>query len=1200
MDIIIPRITEQHHPMNATLRSFLLLLCVGLLGSLLYWNWPAPPASEPAADPLAKWHEKSQPNDFFTLRHAYPDDRPDVAAYRRALEKTGARLSTQSRSRRRATGMDSPWLQRGPGDAGARVNTLIIHPNDDDTMLAGFSGGGIFKTTDGGANWNPVFDDQPYLAIGDLHYDPNRPDTIYAGTGDPNITSYPFIGNGLYRSVDGGDSWTNIGLADEGIISKVIVDPTNSDIIYVSTMGLPFARSTRRGVYKSTDGGLNWDQILQLGDSTGVIDLLLNPDNPQVLYAAGWDRIRNNSESIVSGNGAKIYRTTNGGTDWSELGNGLPTGPQSRIGLAMAGNNSDLLFALYVGLDFNVQGVYRSTNGGDTWTALTTGTSSGLASNALGGFGWYFGQLAVDPNNSSNLYIGGVQLWASTSGGTGWFMLSQLPNASLVPHVDHHAMAWNSAGDIIIGTDGGLYRKPAGVNDWIDIDNIPATQFYRVAYNPFLPDNYYGGTQDNGTLRGNRNDAIDWDRIFSGDGFQAAFNPEDSLNQFVETQNGVIWASTNGGSSFQWGSSGIDSDDPRAWDMQYILSPHNPDILYTATNRLYISTSGGIPNWSPISLNLTIPNPPTAPRYHVVTTLSESPIDSALIYVGTSDAQVRRRNPDNQWSDITPGLPNRYVTDVVASPDSADVVFVSHSGYRDGELLSHVHRSDDRGANWQDISGNLPNLGVNDLLIMPEYGGQVIFAATDGGVYATLNGGTNWQRLGGGFPLVPVYDLVHNIEHNELVAGTHARSIYAFPLDSIGIGNQNAPRSIAGTIRNEAGQAVNAVDLLNTSVSTGSDGTYAYTALGTTACSVEPSKNNSPRLGLSVSDLVLLQRHLLFLDTLDSPYKIIAADVNASDGVSVTDLLLMQRMLIFLDSEWNNSNSWRFIPSDFAFSNPLRPFDDNFPETYDCNGAGDRNDLDFVALKLGDVNGTASTNAQSESSDRLSGVARLILEDRTLRAGEQASVPLLLSGEGAIYGLQAVFEYDAKALEILAVEPGGNGDGVWKTNTAEPGWLHLLWMEVEEGRAGFPADMGRILLRAKRDLDLSEVLQLSRSHHQEAVWGTHNATRAASLDLAYRGTTVATTPVTSSGDWRIFPNPVRDYLQIRWWTDYAGLGQWSLYDTQGRLVASQQLAFAAGENTHRLDRQAGWAAGLYWLRWDGPRGEQRVSRVLLE
>jgi photosystem II stability/assembly factor-like uncharacterized protein len=725
---------------------------------------------------------------FYAMRD-YPVFRPDVDAYIQALA-AARRQSVAARPRGGNDGLQAAWTLQGPANIGARINTIAVDPTNQNIIYLGFSGGGVWKTIDGGQNWAPVFDDQNLLSIGHIVIDPNDPQQVYVGTGDPNISGYPFIGDGLYKSNDGGGSWQLLGLTEQRIVSKIVVQ---NNRVLAGTMGLPFERNNSRGLYQKAHNATTWQSSLFISDETGIIDLVASKTNPNLLYAAAWDRIRNNQESVVAGENARIWKSIDGGSTWTALEGGLPMGRQSRIGLAIDPTNDAHVLATYANEELRFGGLFETFDGGENWQE---NAANGLNYNFQSNFAWYFGKVRINPYNNQDIWILGVYSFRSLDGGQTWFSAADWQQGV---HADHHDLVFLSATHFLLGTDGGLYRSTDNATTWARADNVPATQFYRVAHNPHQPEWYYGGAQDNGTVAGNAGMLNDWQHLFGGDGFQAVFHPSDPNILYYETQNGYIYGSTDGG-NFDLAIEGIDENDRRHWDAPYLLSHHDENVMFTGTYRLY-KGYGHLPFWEPITEDLT-DGIVFGRNFHTISTIDESPLVPDLLYVGTNDGNVWRIQPNSQSSvSISAGLPDRYISSVRPSPNMPERVFVSQTGYRNNDFTPHLYRSDDMGNAWTPISGNLPNLAINDIQLLPGHQDSIIFVATDGGVYATLDGGTQWERLGTGMPLVPVYHLDINLAQKTLIAGSHARSIMTYPLDSLRIGENSStftPGGLAG------------------------------------------------------------------------------------------------------------------------------------------------------------------------------------------------------------------------------------------------------------------------------------------------------------------------------------------------------------------------------------------------------------------
>ena len=516
--------------------------------------------------------DKQFPYDNFFIQRSYPDYKDILPGLENAKRIAREGMNNYSRS----LNFNLQWQIEGPTDIGGRADVVAIDPTDSNIIYTGTANGGIYKSIDGGASWFSVVDTLSYFAVGDIKIDPIDHNTIYVGLGDPNISGYPAIGNGILKSTDAGATWHNIGLSDTRVISKIEIHPLNHNIVYAGAMGLPYAKNNQRGLYKSSDAGQTWSQILFVSDSAGIIDLLLDKTDTNIVYAVSWDRIRQNLHGIVAGPDAKIWKSTNGGATWAQLTNGLPAGSFSRIAIASSSQNHNTLYAEYVdSATLDLYGIYKSTNGGASWTALNIGQLAGQQ--IQGGFGWYFGNLTVNPYNDSIIYVLGVDLW-STPDGTNWTEVGP-PWWTYNLHSDKHCLRFINSNTMFLCTDGGLYESPDQGNTWNAINQIPNTQFYHVTVSATHPGIYFGGAQDNGTTNGNISGLNTWPRTYGGDGFQQRFHPSNQQIWYTETQNGAIVYTDNDGASFNDATAGINPNDTRNWDMPYIISSANPNIL---------------------------------------------------------------------------------------------------------------------------------------------------------------------------------------------------------------------------------------------------------------------------------------------------------------------------------------------------------------------------------------------------------------------------------------------------------------------------------------------------------------------------------------------------------------------------------------------------------------------------------------------
>ncbi|MDZ4824650.1 MAG: T9SS type A sorting domain-containing protein [Flavobacteriales bacterium] len=730
------------------------------------------------------------PAEWQLLMRSYPDKEFDIAAYRNANVDAHRRLMNVAGQRD-----EEEWTVEGPGNIGGRFNCIAIHPTNAEVMYAGAATGGIFKTTNGGDTWLPVFDDQPFLAIGAIAIDANNPNRIWAGTGDMNISGYCYVGDGIYVSDDAGATWTHKGLSEQYVISKILIAPNNSDVIYAGTMGNPFDRDENRGLYKSIDGGDTWSQTLFISDEAGVIDLVMNGAYPEILYAASYNRIRTNNEVVAEGTDCKIWKTIDGGTSWTQLTTGLPTGELSRIGLAVYQNDPDILYSVVADTSYYVQGVYRTIDGGENWSALNI---ENLDQSVYSGFGWYFGKIFINPENPYQIYLLGVDSYTTSDGGANWTLMAP-PWWEYAVHADSHYMEFIDGDSFVLCTDGGIYRTDDNCTTWTDIDNIAVNQCYHTIEHPSSYGEYWTGVQDNGTSRGNNSTINNWERIYGGDGFQARIDGDNGI-VYCETQyGGLAWAYED---EWWWEdfSTGLLPEDRFPWDMPLVMSAFDNQRMYCASQRVYKMENAPFGIWEPISDDLSDGLDEWFEYVHTIITLSESPLNPEILYAGTADGNVWvTTNGGNNWNNITDGLPERYVTQVMASPNDENTVYVTHSGYRDNENIPHIHMSTDNGGTWTNISGDLPQMAVNDVLVPAEME-NVIFAATDDGVYYTQNSGNNWTRLGTNMPMMPVFDIEFNYDQSLIIASTFARSVQTIDvtaLTTVGIAeNENAGVSI--------------------------------------------------------------------------------------------------------------------------------------------------------------------------------------------------------------------------------------------------------------------------------------------------------------------------------------------------------------------------------------------------------------------
>lgn len=896
-------------------------------------------------------HEnKQRPSELFYQQRTYPERSFNISGYFKAMDQVSEKTHLRSGP---FNGFNGSWNAEGPNNVGGRINCIAVHPTNSDIILLGTASGGMFRTSNGGKNWTPVFDNQNTLAIGDITFVPSNPDIVFAGTGDPNISGYPFVGSGVYKSIDGGLTWTYSGLKETRIVSRIVVHPTNPSIVFAATMGSPFERNEDRGLYRSVNGGLTWTKVFFASTQAGVIDVILSTQNPNLLYLASWDRIRTNRESIIAGPSSKVYRSLDGGTSWNVVG-GIPTTDIGRIGLSFAPTSPTTLVAIASNAAGDLKGIYRTTNSGSTWTNLAT---TSISQNLFSGMGWYFGKVAITANGE--IYALGVDLWRYRN--NNWENLTEAVDKV---HVDMHDVTF-SGNFMYLATDGGAYKTEVNSGVWSKIENLGITQCYRVSISPHANGKYWIGSQDNGTTVGNSSTANQWNTVLAGDGFRIQFFRSPRNAFIVELQEGNLMVTRDSGQSFTGATLGMQVSERKSWDMPYFISPFPSQNMYAGTYRVFRSAGSTSPVWQNISADLTKGNI-YGDKFHVVTALAESRQTEGLLYAGTSDGNVWIYE-QKSWFKISDSLPNRYVTSIRTSPSRTNSVYVTHSGYKDNDNTPLIHVSTDKGFSWKPIKGDLPDIALNDVAILPNQNDSILFVATDAGVFGTKNRGRNWQRLGKNMPMVPVYELAVDSVSRLLIAATHGRSVFSYPLDSI-TGRPAPTFTVSGKITLPNGTPLQRVKVSiqygNTTEVVDADNNGVYVLSGRipadSKVTITPSRTDfSPSNGVSTSDVVAIQKHVLSVLPLNDPYRIMASDANASGSVSTADIVLLRKVILtILDTLPRN---WRFVPKLYVFPNPQVPF--NAPSSIVIQKLDAvRNDLDFIGIKTGDVNNSASPN----------------------------------------------------------------------------------------------------------------------------------------------------------------------------------------------------------------------------------------------
>ena len=723
------------------------------------------------------------------------------------------------------------WRNVGPDLISGRCTEVQGVPGNKNIIFASFASGGFWKTTDAGETWTALTDALGTQAIGSFAVAPSNMDVIYIGTGEANIFRASFPGMGVFKSIDGGKSWKSLGLENTGTISRIVVHPSNPDVVYVSAGGNEWSYNNDRGVYKSENGGKTWAKVLGSDEKTGGVDIVMDPSDPNTLIVSQWNRIRRRWSDPVPEDGDYLYKTTDAGKTWKKLTSGLPeTKFTGRIGLNFSKSNPNVVYA-YVDnhtpkrepkegeldpygrpiqvIPYGVQ-VYRSDDKGENWSKVSTEDEK--LERFAGTYGWVFGQIRVDPNNENVVYIMGVPLAKSVDGGKTFNVMRGSDKDSEQMHGDNHAL-WidpSNSDYIINGNDGGVILSYNGGAKWKNFfRKIPTTQFYNVTYDMSTPYNILGSVQDEGSYMGSiknefgkKPDGIKpWQDAPGGEGTIIAVDPKNSDIVYASSFYGRLMRSDLRMPRVPWGqkanpdsvrskdifpTKAADEEVHRGeWLAYTMLSPHDNNVIYHGFQYLFQSTDQG-KSWKRISDDLTyndksrMGRTPYAINHQAITAIDESPIKKGLLYVGTDDGRVWMRDGEtSSFNLVMKGIPqNAHTSRLVASSHKEGRVYLTLSNRREDDNKAYVYVSDDKGNTWKSISSNLPNSPAN-VIREDALNSSILYCGTDMGVYVSKDAGKSWSSLQCNLPAtVSVQDLFIHPRDRNLVIATYGRGVY--------------------------------------------------------------------------------------------------------------------------------------------------------------------------------------------------------------------------------------------------------------------------------------------------------------------------------------------------------------------------------------------------------------------------------------
>jgi photosystem II stability/assembly factor-like uncharacterized protein len=734
--------------------SFSLLFCILIFSVSLFLSCNKKEGSE---------EKESDPDvDYFAIRNMHygtvPQEVKDAIEKRFEYDEMQQEVFSN-------TPAVSAWQLIGPGNIGGRITDIEMPRNNENIIYAGCASGGIFASINFGTTWVPIFDKQPYIAIGDIEIDPNHDSTIYAGTGEPNTGggSITYDGNGIYRSLNAGRTWKNIGLDSIGTIGKIAVAKTNSSIIYVAAVGNIYQKSTNKGLYKSTNGGATWKKVLYISDSTSVNDVVVSPVDANTLYAASWERVSRPDVRVYGGITSNLWKSTNGGTTWTKLF--TDDANRGKITMDIPPTNANLLYVSMANKDGTFRALYKYN--GTSFTTVSNGVSGATT------YTWWFGGIKCHPTNENIVYYSDFDLYRTTNGGTSWQIVAGSS------HVDQHAVCISAANNqkVVIGNDGGLYTSTNALTN-ISFRSLPNTQVYDFDLYKADEKSISAAFQDNSFARTSTQAITGWQAFGGGDGVEIRVSPADKTETY-SSQYGGLNITTNG----------IGFSDRFNWRCPIRLDPVNPAIRYFGTNKVY-KFNPSQNKWAAISGDLT--NGSGSGNFGTITTLAVAPTNNNYIYSGSDDGQIYvTKNAGTSWQKITTGLPVLWTTFIKTDRTNPEIAYVGFSGYRYGVKDAHIYKTTNAGTSWTRISNDLPQVPVNDLEIDPT-NANTLYLATDIGVYYSTNGGANWIKLGTKMPSVVVSTLNFAVNSRYLYASTYGRSVFKISVPAVGFAVNNS------------------------------------------------------------------------------------------------------------------------------------------------------------------------------------------------------------------------------------------------------------------------------------------------------------------------------------------------------------------------------------------------------------------------